>query len=249
MDKRPYFSKTVDELENIFEENIKDRAILIELQKELSYRSRVRSKELAKKVKAILDAPYQLDLPIDIQISGEYDRTATWYGTIGWYENRVDEFKNDKNELQKILYTLLSWNFDDRTYNLIIKIQNILYQTEYKLKNYKNIIENRDKIPLCNRFSGHRKKSGLGQGIRMSRKYERNDKIALLYPANLLAAQTYFQLSFVFCTAQSRIWRAKFCYISVGYMFSSHMSNSFAESCPYHTPYQQADISSEIDSV
>ncbi len=32
----------------------------------------------------------------------------------------------------------------------------------------------------------------------MSRKYERNDKIALLYPANLLAAQTYFQLSFVF---------------------------------------------------
>ncbi len=161
MDKRPYFSKTVDELENIFEENIKDRAILIELQKELSYRSRVRSKELAKKVKAILDAPYQLDLPIDIQISGEYDRTATWYGTIGWYENRVDEFKNDKNELQKILYTLLSWNFDDRTYNLIIKIQNILYQnhglliqyaqqTEYKLKNYKNIIENRDKIPLCN---------------------------------------------------------------------------------------------------
>ena len=83
----------------------------------------------------------------------------------------------------------------------------------------------------------------------MSRKYERNDKIALLYPANLLAAQTYFQLSFVFCTAQSRIWRAKFCYISVGYMFSSHMSNSFAESCPYHTPYQQADISSEIDSV
>lgn len=112
MDKRPYFSKTVDELENIFEENIKDRAILIELQKELSYRSRVRSKELAKKVKAILDAPYQLDLPIDIQISGEYDRTATWYGTIGWYENRVEEFKNDKNELQKILYTLLSWNFE-----------------------------------------------------------------------------------------------------------------------------------------
>ena len=37
------------------------------------------------------------------------------------------------------------------------------------------------KNKIC-RFSGHRKKSGLGQGIRMSRKYERNDKIALLYP-------------------------------------------------------------------
>ena len=117
-------------------------------------------KRTRQKVKAILDAPYQLDLPIDIQISGEYDRTATWYGTIGWYENRVEEFKNDKTNYKKILYTLLSWNFDDRTYDLITKIQNILYQnhglliqyaqqTEYKLRNYKNIIENRDKTQSC----------------------------------------------------------------------------------------------------
>ena len=36
----------------------------------------------------------------------------------------------------------------------------------------------------------------------MSRKYERNDKIALLYPANLLAAQNIFSIILRFCTAQ-----------------------------------------------
>ena len=49
------------------------------------------------------------------------------------------------------------------------------------------IFEHGYTVAKLGRFSGHRKKSGLGQGIRMSRKYERNDKIALLYPANLLA--------------------------------------------------------------
>lgn len=154
MDKdRPYFRNSIDELEILFEENVKNRSVLSALYKKLLHRSRPRAKELAKKVKAILDAPYQLDLPIDIQTTGEYDRTASWYGTIGWYENRVEEFKNDKNELQKILNTLLEWNFDDRTYNLIVKIQDILCQkhglliqygqhTEQKLKNYKNKIKN-----------------------------------------------------------------------------------------------------------
>lgn len=47
MDKRPYFSKTVDELTEIFEKNKDKQRILKSLLKELSYRSRPKAKKLA----------------------------------------------------------------------------------------------------------------------------------------------------------------------------------------------------------
>ena len=84
-------------------------------------------------------------------------------------------------------------------------------------------------FPSSFRFSGHRKKSGLGQGIRMSRKYERNDKIALLYPANLLAAQTYFQLSFVFVQLRVVFGGRNSVTFRWDTCFRPIMSNSFAE--------------------
>ncbi len=40
------------------------------------------------------------------------------------------------------------------------------------------------------------------------------------YTPPIFSCQTYFQLSLFFVTAQSRTWRAKFCYFG-GYMFSS----------------------------
>ncbi len=61
----------------------------------------------------------------------------------------------------------------------------------------------------------------------MSRKYERNDKIALLYPANLLAAQTYFQLSFVFVQLRVVFGGRNSVTFRWDTCFSSHMSNKF----------------------
>ena len=42
------------------------------------------------------------------------------------------------------------------------------------------------------------------------------------YTPPIFSCPNIFSIILRFCTAQSRIWRAKFCYISVGYMFSSH---------------------------
>lgn len=54
MDKRPYFSKTVDELTELFE-NSKDKPrVLKALLKELDYRSRPKAKRLAKQVEECL---------------------------------------------------------------------------------------------------------------------------------------------------------------------------------------------------
>lgn len=67
MDKRPYFSKTVDELTELFE-NSKDKPrVLKALLKELDYRSRPKAKRLAKQVEEYLagqSPPEQAPLPM-----------------------------------------------------------------------------------------------------------------------------------------------------------------------------------------
>lgn len=72
MDKRPYFSKTVDELTELFESSKDKPRILKALLKELGYRSRPKAKRLAKQIEDYLanqekPQPVQATLPIPEQ--------------------------------------------------------------------------------------------------------------------------------------------------------------------------------------
>ena len=69
------------------------------------------------------------------------------------------------------------------------------------------------------RFSGHRKKIWIRARHTNESKVwaQRQNRIAI--PRQSFSCPNIFSIILRFCTAQSRIWRAKFCYISVGYMF------------------------------